>query len=256
LNRVLVMTRFHLRTLLDWKWLVTAWAVFGLQASVYGALLSRLVTLQDYVFYYALGLMVIAVFESASNLGRHFVEHAHEGELPYFLSLPISRRGLFTSNSLYGMTDTLLKVLPPLLVTLAYFGRLTIPNVVFVLLTLCLLGLGISGLMISMSFVAFKSVDIYNALIIALSALLIRFSTVFYPLAFIQQAGGGSSFANAPYISPLSYGADLMRWILGFDPSTLMNPVLALAVISAIMVATLSIGVMIVERMLEGIKAA
>lgn len=251
MNRIIVLAGFNIGTLIDPKWLLTSWAVFAVQASIYGAMLSRLVTLDDYLFYYAVGLMVITVFESASNLGRHFVESAHEGELPYFLSLPISRRGLFTANALYGMTDTVLKVFPPLAVTMWFIGRLNPVGAILALAALCLLGLGISGLMISMSFIAFKSVDIYNAIIIGLSAVLIRFSTISYPLAISQQKIG-----IAPYATPLSYGADLARWFLGIDQSQLLNPLLALAVVSAVAVGTISVGVAIVERMIEGVKAA
>ena len=135
--------------------------------------------------------------------------------------------------------------------TLAIVGRFSIQGLVFATLTLFLLGLGISGIMISMSFIAFKSVDTYIALVAGLSALLIRFSTVFYPLIFMPKI-----YEPVSYLTPLTHGADLTRWLLGFDPKLLLNPTLALGVIIAVVVGTISLSVTIMERIIEGVKAA
>ncbi len=254
MNRVLTLAVFNIRVLLGERmWLVLTWALFGLQLAIYGSLMSRLVvgTVEDYFFFYSIGLIVIVVFESGADLGRHFVEHAREGELPYFLALPISRKGLFAANALYGATNTVLRTLPPLAFTLVAIGRFSVQGVVFALAALFLLGLGISGIMISMSFIAFKSLDVYIALIAGLSALLIRFSTVFYPLIFMP-----NYYAPVSYLSPLTYGADLTRWLLGFNPQFLLDPVLALAVVIAVAVGTISLSVTIVGRIIEGVKAA
>ena len=254
MNRVLTLAVFNIRVLLGERmWFVLSWALFGLQLAIYGALMSKLVvgTVQDYLFFYSIGLIVIIVFESSADLGRHFVENAREGELPYFLSLPISRRGLFAANALYGATNTVIRVLPPLTVTLAVLGRFSVQGVVFALAALFLLGLGISGIMISMSFIAFKSVDIYIALVAGLSALLIRFSTVFYPMIFMP-----AFYQPVSYVSPLTYGADLTRWLLGFNPQLLLDPTLAVAIVVAVAVGTISLSVTIMERIIEGVKAA
>src|SRR3990172_5142351 len=232
-------------------WFVLSWALFGLQLAIYGSLMSKLVVVEDYFFFYSIGLIVIIVFESSADLGRHFVEHAREGELPYFLSLPISRRGLFAANALYGATNTVIRVLPPLAITLAILGRFSVQGIIFTMIALFLLGLGISGIMISMSFIAFKSVDIYIALIAGLSALLIRFSTAFYPIGKIPPI-----YEPVAYLTPLTYGADLTRWLLGFNPQFLLNPTLALAVVIAVAVGTIFLSVTIMEKLIEGVKAA
>jgi ABC-type polysaccharide/polyol phosphate export permease len=254
LNRVLTLTAFNIRVLLSERtWFVLAWALFGLQLAVYGSLMSRLVNtnVPNYFFFYGIGLMVIIVFDSAADVGRHFVEHAHEGELPYFLSLPISRRGFLASQALYGVINTLLKVAPPLLAILFIAGRLTVAGALFAIVALFLLGLGISGIMISMSFIAFKSVDIYSAVIAGLSALLVRFSTVFYPLIAMP-----NYYSPISVLNPLTYGADLTRWVLGFDPHYLLNPLIAASVVTAVAVGTLSISARVVDKIIEGVKAA
>jgi len=251
-NRVVTLAVFNIRVLLGERmWFVLSWALFGLQLAIYGSLMSKLVVVEDYFFFYSIGLIVIIVFESSADLGRHFVEHAREGELPYFLSLPISRRGLFAANALYGATNTVIRVLPPLAITLAILGRFSIQGIVFTMIALFLLGLGISGIMISMSFIAFKSVDIYIALVAGLSALLIRFSTAFYPIGRIPPI-----YQPASYATPLTYGADLSRWVLGYDPQLLLNPTVALVIVIAVAVGTISLSMTIMGRIIEGVKAA
>ena len=254
MNRVLTLAAFNIKVLLGERtWFFLAWALFGLQLAVYGSLMSRLVgtNLPDYFYFYGVGLMIIIVFDSAADVGRHFVEHAHEGELPYFLSLPVSRKGFLASQAIYGVANTLLKVAPPLLAVLFFWGRLTLAGAFFAIVALFILGLGISGLMISMSFIAFKSVDIYSAVIAGLSALLVRFSTVFYPLIVMP-----NYYSPVSVLSPLTYGADLTRWVLGFDPKYLLNPLLAAAVVTAVAIGTLSLSTRIVDRIIEGVKAA
>jgi hypothetical protein len=95
MNRVLTLARFNISMIVAERMgLVLSWALFALQISIFGSLMSHLVQsskVQDYFFFYGVGLMVITVFDTGSFVGRRFVERAHEGELPYYLSLPISR---------------------------------------------------------------------------------------------------------------------------------------------------------------------
>lgn len=255
MNRVLSLAVFNIKVLLGERtWFFLTWALFGLQFAVYGSLMSHLVVgtkVPDYFYFYGVGLMIIIVFDSAADVGRHFVEHAHEGELPYFLSLPVSRKGFLAAQALYGVVNTMLKVAPPLLAVLYIWGRLTVVGALFAILALFILGLGISGFMISMSFIAFKSIDIYSAVIAGLSALLVRFSTVSYPLTYVP-----NYYRPISILSPLTSGADLTRWILGFDPTYLLNPVAAAAVVTAVAVGTLSISTRVVDKIIEGVKAA
>src|SRR5437016_9242498 len=177
MNRILNLAAFNIRVLLsDPTWFFLSWALFALQLAVYGSLMSKLVgsNLPNYFFFYSIGLMIIVVFESAEDVGRHFVENAHEGELPYFLSLPVSRSRFLACHSIYGVVNTLVKVAPPLLAVLFIWGNLTVSGALFALAALFLLGLGITGTMVSLSFIAFKAVDIYMAVLAGLSALLIR----------------------------------------------------------------------------------
>lgn len=234
-------------------WIVTEWIVFLVQFSIYGAIISQLVSFQglDYRQFYAVGLVIMITFDMGSHTGRHFVEHAHEGRLPYLLSLPISRSKLFLTIALQGGTELALMLAVPLTVTLLFIGNLTFVSVVACILTLFFLGFGMAGLMLGLSFIAFKSSDLYTAIVTGSSAIIIRFSTVLYPFIVLP-----SQYASAAAFSPLTYGSDLVRFILGFDPNLLLNPYYAVGVLSALAVCTLGLGLVLVQRLVEGVKSA
>jgi ABC-type polysaccharide/polyol phosphate export permease len=227
------------------------WLLFGLQLAVYGSLISTLVTgITDYLQFYAVGFVVMMTFDIGSHTGRHFVEHAHEGRLPYLLSLPIPRRTLFLAITLQGGVELALLLSVPLFVTLLLIGNLTAISAAAALATLFWLGFGVAGLMLALSFIAFRSADVYAAITAAVSALIIRFSTVLYPLIFLPP-----QYAGAALLSPLTYGADLVRLFLGFDPSLLLDPLFAAAILTALAVSTLGLGTVLLQRLVEGVKS-
>lgn len=235
-------------------WIIMEWAVFLVQVGVYGAIITQLVTAQgigDYKQFYAVGLVIMITFEMGSHTGRHFVEHAHEGRLPYMLSLPISRTQLFLTIALQGGAELALMLAVPLTVTLLLIGNLTLVSIAASVLTLFWLGFGIAGLMLGLSFIAFKSSDLYTAIVTGLSTVMIRFSTVLYPFIFLPP-----QYALAAAFSPLTYGSDLVRLFLGFDPGILMDPYIAVAVLTALAVSTLGLGMVLLQRLVEGVKSA
>ncbi len=232
-------------------WTVYFWFYFGFQYFVYGQLVSRLVvSLSNYYVYYGTGLLIIMTFNIASWSGRRFVEGAHEGRLRYILSLPIRRSGLFVEQLLLGLIANLVRIGPPLVLVLWLNGM---PPVALLTSTVVLLSMsvGIMGIMISLSFIAFKSFDIYSAIVASASAILIRFSTVLYPLAFMP-----SAYASVARFNPLTYGSDLLRNVMNIDVSQLLNPGMAGVVVAAVGVVTLTLGVVLVPRTLEGVKSS
>jgi ABC-type polysaccharide/polyol phosphate export permease len=215
-------------------------------------MISQLVTgIEDYSSFFAVGLVIMITFDMASHTGRHFVEHAHEGRLPYLLSLPMPRSKLFLTIALQGGAELALMLAVPLSVTLIIIGNLSWISITACVLTLFWLGFGVAGLMLSLSFIAFKSSDLYTAIVTGLSTIIIRFSTVLYPFIFLPP-----QYASAAVFSPLTYGSDLVRLILGFEPSILLNPIYTVSVLAALSVSTLGLGLILVQRLVEGVKSA
>ncbi len=253
--RVLRLVWFDLKQQLKPPvWICLEWFTFTVQLFIYGAIISQLISapqLQDppYQMFYAVGIVVMMTFEIGSHSGRHFVEHAHEGLLPYLLSLPISRTKLFLAITLQGGAELALLLTIPLTVTLWLIGNLTLISIAATVATLFCLGFGVAGLMLGLSFIAFKSSDLYAAITTGLGALIIRFSTVLYPYMFMK------SYAPVATLSPLTYGADLVRFILGFDPSILLAPQYAVAVLVALAVSTLGLGAILLQHLVEGVRS-
>lgn len=233
-------------------WIVAGWLVFLVRIGIYGAMISQLVTgIEDYSSFFAVGLVIMITFDMASHTGRHFVEHAHEGRLPYLLSLPMPRSKLFLTIALQGGAELALMLAVPLSVTLIIIGNLSWISITACVLTLFWLGFGVAGLMLSLSFIAFKSSDLYTAIVTGLSTIIIRFSTVLYPFIFLPP-----QYASAAVFSPLTYGSDLVRLILGFEPSILLNPIYTVSVLAALSASTLGLGLILVQRLVEGVKSA
>jgi hypothetical protein len=142
----------------------------------------------------------------------------------------------------------------PFTITLLLIGNLTAMSITAAVATLFCLGFGVAGLMLGLSFIAFKSSDMYSAIVTGLSALVVRFSTIMYPLAFLTQTS--PSYASAATLNPLSYGSDLVRLFLGFNPSLLLNPTVAVTVLMAVAVGTLGLSTLLLQRLVEGVKSA
>ena len=233
-------------------WVAYFWLYFAFQFFVYGALMSHLVvTVDNYFFYYGAGLIVLLSFNVAYRAGRRFVESAHEGRLRYLLSLPIGRGELFISQLMLGVSVNLTRMIPPLILVLWLSGLFTPYSLVASVLVLSGVAVGIIGLMVSLSVVAFKSFDIYSAIVAALSALLIRFSTISYPVSSMT-----GPYAAVSEFNPLTYGSDLFRRALGFNTSLLLDPDLAVAVVVALCVGTLFVGMFFISHVVEGVRSS
>lgn len=251
--RTFSLLAFDLREAFDSiPWVVYYWAFFAFEYFVYGRLISALVVKPDnYIFYYGTGLLVLILFNTASWAGRSFVESAHEGRLKYLLSLPIDRNHLFFEQIMLGAVVNTVRLVPPLAVIMWLSGTMSPGVFLSALAILTLLGIAVIGLMVMLSFVAFRSFDIYSAVVAGLSALLIRFSTMYYPLAFMPQGIATVSKGN-----PLTYGTDLLRNALGFPPSLLLDPYLATAVVMALAVGALFAGMFTISHAVEGVKSS
>ncbi len=247
------LLRFDLRESFDSvAFTVYDWFFFGFQFFIYGAILSKLVvTLPNYLFYYGTGLLILTSFNVASWSGRRFVESAHEGRLRYLLSLPITRGEMFVEHLLTGMIINLTRVLPPLAIILYLSGLYTPYTLAISLVVLTLCTIGIMGLMVSLSVIAFKSFDIYSAIVASLSALLIRFSTINYPIGSMPKG-----YAVVSLFNPVTYGADLLRAALGINGATLLSPALGVTVLLALCVGTVFLGIFFLSTAVEGVKSS
>ncbi len=118
--------------------------------------------------------------------------------MPYLLSLPISRSKLFLSIALQAGAELALMLAVPLAITLLIIGNLTWVSVIACIFALFWLGFGVAGLMLGLSFIAFKSSDLYVAIVTGLSAIIIRFSTVLYPFIVLPPQYASAAGLSVP----------------------------------------------------------
>lgn len=230
--------------------MVFQWATFGLQLLVYGGLISKLiVTIPDYLQFYAVGYIVILVFDVATIAGRRFVELGHSGKLPYLLSLPLPRWKLFVATAMQGGIWLAVTISIPLLVTLALIGNFTLVSILAALASIFLLGFGASGLMLALSFIAFKSSDAYLAAVAGMNTLSVRFSTVLYPLLILPPL-----YAGLALLSPLTYGSDLIRFFFGITVRSSLDPATEVWILALLTIGTLGLGMYLIGRLVEGVR--
>jgi ABC-type polysaccharide/polyol phosphate export permease len=150
-----------------------------------------------------------------------------------------------------GVSVNLIRMIPPLVLVLWLSGLFTGYSLLASVLVLCAIATGVIGLMVSLSVIAFRSFDIYSAIVAALSALLIRFSTISYPISSMT-----GLYATISETNPLTYGSDLFRRALGFNTSLLLDPYLATAVVLALCVGTLFVGMFFISHVVEGVRSS
>ncbi len=231
--------------------IVLQWVTFALQLLIYGALISRLVVaVPDYLQFYAVGYVVIMIFDVATISARRFVELGHSGKLPYLLSLPLPRWRLFVATAMQGGIWLALTISVPFLLTLTLIGNITIVSVLAAMVSIFLLGFGASGLMLALSFIAFKSSDAYLAAVAGMNTLSVRFSSVFYPLIILPPL-----YAGLALLSPLTYGSDLVRLFLGITVGSTLNLALEVRILAALAVGTVGLGIYLLDQLVEGVKS-
>jgi len=185
----------------------------------------------------------------ATIVGRRFVELGHSGKLPYLLSLPLPRWKLFVATALQGGIWLAVTISIPLVVTLILIGTFSPVSILAALSSIFLLGFGASGLMLALSFIAFKSTDAYLAVVAGMNTLSVRFSTVLYPLIILPPL-----YAGLALLSPLTYGSDLIRLFFGVTVGTSLDPVNEVWILALMTIGTLALGIYLLDRLVEGVK--
>ena len=185
---------------------------------IMGVVYTRMVSF-NYFQFLAPGVTATGLFAAAFVIGREVNMETRRGYNQYLLSLPLRRSelvlGRMTAGGLRGMIYA-----TPLLILAMFILKFPTPTQFgLMLFAMYLLSMGISGLAISLA-VALRSFERFTTARSLLYLLLIFCSTVFYPLAILQQILPGSLILFAK-LNPLSAVADLIRgYLIGVPPVT------------------------------------
>ncbi len=190
----------------------------------------------NYFKFLAPGIATMGLFAAAFVIGREVNNETRRGFNQYLLSLPVKRSDLIAGRMIAGGVRGLFYATPLLVVAMVILRFPSLGEIGLMLFAMYILGMGISGLAISLA-VVLRSFEKFTTARGLLYLLLVFCSTVFYPLSVLQQTLKGPLiiFAQA---NPLSTVSDLLRgYLMGTPPVTLFSWVQLLVVSGIFIVA-------------------
>ncbi|MDT7888787.1 MAG: ABC transporter [Desulfurococcales archaeon] len=238
--------------------LLMRFAWFVVQVSVFAVLMSYLVAIRpsatsstSYYEFYLFGAYTALLFSISMFRGYEIAEEFEEGIIEYHLSLPVRRRILAIGRTIGGGIASFTYTLPMMLFIIMMLGIWNPLSILIAMLSALAFSIGIVGLAINIVF-GLKSGDRTDILFGVVDALLVRLSTIFYPLPFLSTV---PAYFYAAMINPLSSLADFLRALFLFedlkvflylDQGQMISYILGLAVGLSVM------AMLFIERRAEG----
>jgi len=168
----------------------------------------------NYFRFLAPGIVAMGLFAAAFVIGREVNNETRRGYNQYLLSLPLRRSELVIGRMIAGGLRGLIYASPLLVLAMAILQFPTSTQLILMLSAMYLLGMGVSGLAISLA-VLLRSFERFTTARSLLYLMLVFCSTVFYPLTALKQIVPTPMVVLAQW-NPLSRVSDLIRgYLLG-----------------------------------------
>lgn len=171
----------------------------------------------NYFRFLAPGIVAMGLFAAAFVIGREVNNETRRGYNQYLLSLPLRRSELVVGRMVAGGLRGLLYASPLLVLAMVILQFPTSTQLLLMLSAMYLLGMGVSGLAISLA-VALRSFERFTTARSLLYLMLVFCSTVFYPLTALKQIVPAPLVVLAQW-NPLSRVSDLIRGYLIGTPA-------------------------------------
>jgi len=238
--------------------LIMRFAWFVVQVSVFAVLVSYLVSIRPggsvgagYYEFYLFGAYTALLFSISMFRGYEIAEEFEEGIIEYHLSLPIRRRILAIGRTIGGGVASFIYTLP-MMVFILLILRIADPIAIAVaILSALAFSIGVVGLAINIVF-GLKSGDRTDILFGVVDALLVRLSTIFYPLPFLAYF---PAYFYAAMLNPLTSIADFLRALFLFEDLKLfiyLPPAQMISYIVGLAVGLSTLAMLFIERRAEG----
>ena len=237
--------------------LAMRFAWFLLQVLFFGLLVAHMVSIRgpygplDYYKFYVVGAYMAVLFSMSILRGHEIVEEFEDGLIDYQLSLPVKRRVLAIGRALGGGLSAFLYSLPMLLVTVIVLGTASLAAVIALALVAFIFSSGLVGLAMSVA-LWLRSSDKLDILMGVSDSLLVRLSTIFYPIIAIASIAAYYYIAK---VNPISHASDLMRYIAMPGEAkgvTVGDPTVMALYLAGFTIAALSAAMILLERRIEG----
>jgi ABC-2 type transport system permease protein len=210
------------RTFFKYRWFLAGLISMNLADLLIMAVVYTKMVSFNYFRFLAPGIVAMGLFAAAFVIGREVNMETRRGYNFYLLSLPITRAELVFGRMIAGGLRGLIYGIPLLILAMFILRFPSVLEIAFMLVAMYLLGMGISGLAISLA-VILRSFERFTTARSLLYLLLIFWSTVFYPLPVLQQIFKGNLLIFAE-VNPLSTVSDLLRgYLMGTPPITALS---------------------------------
>jgi ABC-2 type transport system permease protein len=217
LNGIFAVVEHDFKVFLKYRWFLAGLISMNLaDLLIMGVVYTRMVSF-NYFQFLAPGIVVMGLFAAAFVIGREVNMETRRGYNLYLLSLPLTRRDLVAGRMMAGGIRGLIYAIPLLMLAMLILKFPPPLEIALMLFAMYLLGVGISGLAISLA-VLLRSFEKFTTARSLLYLLLIFFSSVFYPIAVLQQIFKGPAILLAE-ANPLSTVSDLLRGYLMGAPA-------------------------------------
>ncbi|MEM1661991.1 MAG: ABC transporter [Desulfurococcaceae archaeon] len=225
---------------------------FIVQITVFARVISLIVrgfTGFDYFEFYLLGIYSSLLYTSSISRGYVLADEFDSGIVEYHLSLPVKRSVLVIGRILGSAISALLFTLPMMFVILIVLKLITmVLEIIVSIITAFLFSIGVVSFVV-LVVLRFKSGDATDIFFGTIDALLIRLSSVFYPLPIIARI---APYYYVALVNPITHFSDFIRII--FIPEYVLytlNPIGMVMYILALAIGLLVLLIDYYEKKLE-----
>jgi len=234
----------------------TAW--FIIQSLVFGYAISRIARPDigvDYYKFYLLGLYTALLYSASIARAYIIADEFDDGIIDYHLSLPLKRSVLAAGRVLGGAVSTLIFTAPMMVFILFLTGGLDPISFLISIASAFTFSIGVVSFVVIIV-MKLKSTDTTDIFFGTIDAILVRLSSVFYPLPIIKALNIPAYYYSALF-NPLTHFADFLRalvlpeyFLLELSPAQSMFYILGLGI------GLLVVAIELFERKLEagGVK--
>jgi ABC-type polysaccharide/polyol phosphate export permease len=213
-RRILQVARTDLSYFFRTKWLMAVLLSLNLSdmlviGLVYSGLMKGGLVL-NYFQFFAPAVVVMGLFMGALDTGRRIWLAFREGVIQYYLSLPISNKGLVAAYLIAGSVSAMIYSVSLLLVALIVLPTHAILNALAVLPFLFILAMGLAGIAAALAALASTHGEFFFAFQQIVQAFLLTFSTVYYPRQ-VMELYLPSILVTVASANPLSNAAEALR---------------------------------------------
>ncbi len=237
--------------------LVMRFTWFLVQVLIFGLLVAAMVSIRgpggllDYYKFYVIGAYTAVLFSISIMKGHDVAEELEDGLIDYQLSLPIERRILALGRALGGGLASFTYSAPMLFVTVIVLKVQNLIALSALVIISLLLAISISGLAVSIALIL-RSGDRLDILMGVSDSLLVRLSTIFYPVTALAAV---AIYYYVAKVNPVSHAADMLRYVAEpgeFSGYVVADPLIMVSLIAGFAVASTVAAIVLLDRKIEG----